>query len=68
MDQKKRKLGQGPPGEEKKLEVKDLSAQIPPVEGILNQISEATKQEVQQPKRQEGNCCLDLIRDCCMDD
>jgi hypothetical protein len=69
METKKRKLGQGPPGEEKKLEIKDLSAQIPPVEGILNQINEAAKQEVQKPKpKQEGNCCVDLLRDCCMDD
>lgn len=67
MDQKQKKK-QGPPGKDEKLDLKDLSGQVPPVSDVLSNLDEAVKQEVAKPKKQKGDCCLDLLRDCCMDD
>lgn len=70
MDQsQKKKTSQGPLAKDEKLNLKDLSDQIPPVSDIIKNIENAAKQEVEKPKQKpKGNCCLDLLRDCCMDD
>jgi hypothetical protein len=65
---KKKKQIQIPQPPEQKIEIKDLSGQIPPSEDILSKIDNAQKQEVTKPKKQTGDCCIELMNDCCMDD
>jgi hypothetical protein len=65
---KKKKQVQAPQPPEQKTEIKDLAGQVPPVEDILSKIDNAKKQEVIQPKKQAGDCCIELMNDCCMDD
>lgn len=63
---KKQFLINQPP--EQKTEIKNLSDQVPPAEDILKKIDSAQKQEVEQPKKQNKDCCIELMNDCCMDD
>lgn len=68
MQDRKKKTPQEPLAKDEELRLKDLGGQVPPVSDVIEKIENAAKQELEKPKQKpKGDCCLDLLRDCCMD-